>query len=573
MPPYFRDEDFVPQDFYELLQVHEKASVEVIEAAHRRLSRIYHPESGTAPDAALMARLNHAKDVLIDPEQRVPYDAELRTRRARSAGPESGQQHSSQGDSAGSRSESEQESPRQERREGRPSPPKLDVEPLTVSINAMSVSQRVTFPVRVRNLGGPYDPKTFRVRTPRHPAHPAPDPQSWLSLQQEPQGSPSLEPLELTLVIDTHGLHPNQYYQAQVFIDLAGQEAQVVVAINTMVSAAAAASRRLWLVGASAAVLVLLLLSVLVLSKSGSSPSNHQIAGAGAAAATVTRTSSNPTGNAGQPTVTRTPSPSTVPTAVPTVAPTPIQIQITPALAVGTGLPASPVPTKGMGRVQVTVPGVGHAIDGSDFIISKPLKDANGATITGETVVEFHTDKTGIATADIQPGQYLIRSTNLPGDSWGDAQRGKGYDGLTVVAGQTISLTITLGKLTVVFRKQNGDIINGQLVLVYGQATDANGKITTSNDEIGQGGTGPTGWSTDVAPGKYIVILGGEGGPVLGTINNVEVNPGQVQTVNFQENSLGGATATTATAIPTSSPTAAAIPLAPPSGLAMRLVS
>ena len=64
-----------PADFYEILQVHPSAYPEVIDAAYRRLARIYHPDRHPAPDAAArMAEINRAYDVLKDPGQRAAYD-------------------------------------------------------------------------------------------------------------------------------------------------------------------------------------------------------------------------------------------------------------------------------------------------------------------------------------------------------------------------------------------------------------------------------------------------------------------------------------------------------------------
>jgi len=64
-------------DLYETLQVSPRADLDVIEAAYRALARRYHPDRDPSPDAtARMARINHAWEVLRDPERRAAYDAE-----------------------------------------------------------------------------------------------------------------------------------------------------------------------------------------------------------------------------------------------------------------------------------------------------------------------------------------------------------------------------------------------------------------------------------------------------------------------------------------------------------------
>jgi len=63
----------MPQvNYYELLQVSPNASKEVIEAAYRRLARIYHPDHGGSTEQ--MAMLNEAYSVLSNPETRKKYD-------------------------------------------------------------------------------------------------------------------------------------------------------------------------------------------------------------------------------------------------------------------------------------------------------------------------------------------------------------------------------------------------------------------------------------------------------------------------------------------------------------------
>lgn len=58
-------------DWYAILQVHDSAEPEVIEAAYKRVVRKYHPDVNASPDAtAIMQRLNDAYAVLSDPRKR-----------------------------------------------------------------------------------------------------------------------------------------------------------------------------------------------------------------------------------------------------------------------------------------------------------------------------------------------------------------------------------------------------------------------------------------------------------------------------------------------------------------------
>jgi curved DNA-binding protein CbpA len=62
-------------DAYEVLQVHQKAELDVIRAAFRTLARKYHPDSGGT--GARMASLNEAWAILGNPESRAAHDAAL----------------------------------------------------------------------------------------------------------------------------------------------------------------------------------------------------------------------------------------------------------------------------------------------------------------------------------------------------------------------------------------------------------------------------------------------------------------------------------------------------------------
>src|SRR3954453_8267951 len=62
---------------YEILEISESASLEVVRAAHRALVKRYHPDVGEDADPERMKLINEAWEVLSDPERRAAYDATL----------------------------------------------------------------------------------------------------------------------------------------------------------------------------------------------------------------------------------------------------------------------------------------------------------------------------------------------------------------------------------------------------------------------------------------------------------------------------------------------------------------
>jgi hypothetical protein len=60
-------------DYYEILQISSKAEPEVVEAAHKGLSKKYHPDRPHA-DLARMQLINLARGVLMSPTSRRQYD-------------------------------------------------------------------------------------------------------------------------------------------------------------------------------------------------------------------------------------------------------------------------------------------------------------------------------------------------------------------------------------------------------------------------------------------------------------------------------------------------------------------
>lgn len=71
-------------NYYEILEVNENASIEVIDKAYRVLAKKYHPDvyEGDKKQAeAMMQKLNEAYDVLSDENKRSNYDAILKRKK------------------------------------------------------------------------------------------------------------------------------------------------------------------------------------------------------------------------------------------------------------------------------------------------------------------------------------------------------------------------------------------------------------------------------------------------------------------------------------------------------------
>ena len=66
----------MPQDFYEMLGCHRTASPDDIKKAFRKLAMEHHPDRhhGNKDAEKKFKELNHAYDILKDPEKRAAYD-------------------------------------------------------------------------------------------------------------------------------------------------------------------------------------------------------------------------------------------------------------------------------------------------------------------------------------------------------------------------------------------------------------------------------------------------------------------------------------------------------------------
>ena len=64
--------------YYDILEVSQNASSETIHAAYKALCKKYHPDVSSLDSDERMKEVNHAYEILSDPEKRSQYDRELR---------------------------------------------------------------------------------------------------------------------------------------------------------------------------------------------------------------------------------------------------------------------------------------------------------------------------------------------------------------------------------------------------------------------------------------------------------------------------------------------------------------
>ncbi len=181
-------------DYYEILQVHPKAEPEVIEAAYRRLARLYHPDVSRRPDAAeRMRQINLAYEVLSDPQKRRAYDA------ARAS---NGRTRRYPGEPV--------------RPAARPDVPTIEVQPATLSFGQVAPEEPVRATLRVLVRGdGPW-----RGRAVAGPA--------WLHVEPDAFDGPVAE---LRVVAHTAGLRAHTAYQGHVVVEAGNARCVVPVSL------------------------------------------------------------------------------------------------------------------------------------------------------------------------------------------------------------------------------------------------------------------------------------------------------------------------------------------------------
>ena len=97
-------EHMTESNLYRILQVDPNADHDVVDAAYRRLAHKYHPDkSGPEASEEHMRQLNHAYEVISDPDKRCEYDRQVAVQEERATG-ESNRRHQASSDARSSES-------------------------------------------------------------------------------------------------------------------------------------------------------------------------------------------------------------------------------------------------------------------------------------------------------------------------------------------------------------------------------------------------------------------------------------------------------------------------------------
>jgi len=190
-------------DHYRVLQVHQEAERDVIEAAYKKLAAKYHPDvNRDAGATGKMQQLNAARDVLTNPSQRADYDVLWRSQQSAGSAPRA---HAAPGGS---------------RRSSIRIPPRPIVDPATLIIKANAGSPgRASF--TLNNAGGPYKRIGIQV--------PAGDSPLLQVLACESLSENDELPMKVT--IETHLDDGRPSRISRVFATLDGKTAEVKVVI------------------------------------------------------------------------------------------------------------------------------------------------------------------------------------------------------------------------------------------------------------------------------------------------------------------------------------------------------
>jgi uncharacterized cupin superfamily protein len=170
-----------------------------------------------------------------------------------------------------------------------------------------------------------------------------------------------------------------------------------------------------------------------------------------------------------------------------------------------------------LGRLAVGIKNVeGKPVQGRWAGVSYQKKDVSGNPAKGERFLDGRTDNTGAITWDITAGMYVVEIGDVTGAPWGDPMNH------VVAGGQTTSIVLTLGRLTVGLKDAVGNPIQGKWVGVSFQKKDIAGN-TVKGERFTEGRTDNTGIvSWDLTAGRYVVeIQDGK------TLMDVPVQPGQ----------------------------------------------
>lgn len=175
-----------------------------------------------------------------------------------------------------------------------------------------------------------------------------------------------------------------------------------------------------------------------------------------------------------------------------------------------------------LGRLQITVVDAdGKGIPGRWTGVYLQKTDISGNSFRADRIGEARTASTGGVTYDLTPGMYGVQIGDITGYSWG-----KELDH-PVLPGQTTTIRVQLGRLSVAVRDAKGRGLGGKWVGMYLQKEDVTGN-PIRGDRILEGRTDITGaLAWDVTAGKYAVGIGDIFGARWGEELNHEIKPGQ----------------------------------------------
>ena len=175
-----------------------------------------------------------------------------------------------------------------------------------------------------------------------------------------------------------------------------------------------------------------------------------------------------------------------------------------PPVLVGTGVRVETVAYQGKGLVVRFMNGVGEPLVGSYVHIYNQKQDLAGKWVSDNEVARDSTDKTGQISFDVGPGSYIV-AADFSGYNWGTAADRNGQASVTVEAGKTTQLTLTLARLTIGFLRGDGSVITNQYVQLFRQKQDLAGNWVAA-DQVSYGRTDNAGiLFFDLTPGYYLV--------------------------------------------------------------------
>ena len=147
--------------------------------------------------------------------------------------------------------------------------------------------------------------------------------------------------------------------------------------------------------------------------------------------------------------------------------------------------------------------------------------DVSGNYVVSENVDNAYTDNTGAMKMWLTPGVYSI-NVNLDGYNWGMLSDRKGDANLVVRKGETTSLLIEMGQLSLGLRNSDGTPQTGTYIKVYTQRADINNNPIV-DDNIWNGYTDNGGFAfVNLTEGLYAIKIGDN------ILYNVPVNWGKV---------------------------------------------